>query len=486
MRRVSGRVARGPRYTTNLVLLFALLGIGLLVAVAKPGAHASALNVVQIENKQQGTQAWRVRLLPQHALEGFASEVSILPGQTLHLHVSSALRLKYRVVVYRIGWYDGTGGRRMPCMACRVHRAAARAIPSPDPRTGMLSLTWPVTDAVPVGQGWVSGYYVADLVVQSGHYMGWGSWVPFVVRELPTRDAPVLVQASVNTWQAYNRWGGRSLYWNHTGVGDNHVSFNRPYDMSGAPAFGGSQANLPTAWEFSLARFLERYGYDIAYTTDVDTDADPAELLRHKLDIVSGHDEYWTKAMRDGFDQARDSGVNLAFIGANIGYWQVRYEDSRRTIVEYRNAKLDPERDPMLKTVQFRNLVPPRPECELVGVQWGEIGDAAYTPVGAVSARPDPWFAGTGFTGSETLPDLVGYEYDSLDKACEHPGTTILFESKRPNHLDADAVRYRVSSGATVFAAGSIRFAVGLDPLSGYDNPRLEMFMRNALNSTLR
>ena len=83
----------------------------------------------------------------------------------------------------------------------------------------------------------------------------------------------------MNTWQAYNAWGGRSLYWNHTGIGDDHVSFDRPYEMSGAPAEGGRGANLPSAWEFPLARFLERYGYDVSYTTDVDTDRNPAELL---------------------------------------------------------------------------------------------------------------------------------------------------------------------------------------------------------------
>jgi len=456
--------------------------------VAGGGGAAEAAgpsNAIVAENALPGTSAWKMRRVPQHVLEGYASEVSVLPGQTLHLHVSSSLDLTYRVLVYRIGWYGGTGGRSMPCAPCLIRSAAARPIPPPDPSTGMLALTWPVTDAVPIGPNWVSGYYLADLVAQEGRYYGRGSWVPFIVREPPTRDAPILVQASVNTWQAYNQWGGRSLYWNHTGVGDNHVSFERPYDMAGAPAEGGRHSNLPTAWEFPLARFLERYGYDVAYTTDVDTNADPGELLRHKLVVVSGHDEYWTKAMRDGFDHARDSGMNLAFIGANIGYWQLRYEDGSRTIVEYRSASADPESDPSLKTVQFRNLVPPRPECQLIGVQWGEIGDSDYTPVGALHTPPDPWFAGTGFTGNEALPDLVGYEYDSLTTTCEQPGTTILFESKPPGHVDADATRYRAASGATVFAAGSIRFAVALDPLTGHDDPRLEIFMRNALTSML-
>ena len=400
------------------------------------------------------------------------------PGSTLHLHVSSSIGLRYQVRVFRIGWYRGAGGRRMPCRSCRPHAATAEPLPAPDQATGYLRLRWPVTDAVRIGSDWVSGYYLAELVTRSGR----GSRIPFVIRAPTSRHSAILVQAAVNTWEAYNRWGGRSLYWNHTGVGDDHVSFDRPYELRGAPAEAGRGANLPPAWEFPLARFLERYGYDVAYTTDVDTDRDPTELLRHRLVMTAGHDEYWTKAMRDGFEAARRAGVNLAFMGANTGYWQMGYEDGRRTIVEYRSAERDPEPDPAQKTVRFRDLNPPRPECSLEGVEWGEIGDADYVAVGAAITPTDPWFVGTGFKPTDTLPGLVGYEYDTLMDDCRPPGpVTDLFHVTIPNHLDADAIRYTAPSGARVFAAGSIRFAVALDNLTGRGDPRLQQFIRNAL-----
>ena len=332
-----------------------------------------------------------------------------------------------------------------------------------------------------VGTAWVSGYYLANLVITHGRFAGRGSFVPFIVRATPGRSAKILVQAAVNTWQAYNRWGGRSLYWNHTGIGDDHVSFDRPYNPRGAPREGGRMANLPQAWEFPLVRFLERYGYDVSYTTDVDIDRNPAELLRHRLVMTAGHDEYWTKAIRDGFERARAAGVNLAFMGANTGYWQMRYQDNRHTIVEYRTADRDPEPDPTLKTIQFRALATPRPECTLTGVQWGEIGSADYTPVGSASTPPDPWFIGTGFRPTDVLPRLVGYEYDSVYDACKTPPFTRLFQATIPNHLDAVAVRYIAPSGAHVFATGSIRFATALDPLRARGDPRLQRFMRNAL-----
>jgi hypothetical protein len=456
----------------------AVLALAVAAFWAAGASPAPASNPIQVENARPGTTSWRIKLLPQHALEGYASEISVAPGAVLHLHVSSALGLRYRVRIFRIGWYGGTGGRRLPCRPCRAHAATPQPLPAPDPATGLLRLRWPVTDTVPIGATWVSGYYLAELVARGGR----GSWIPFVVRAPVARHSAILVQAAANTWEAYNRWGGRSLYWNHTGIGDDHVSFDRPFELRGAPREGGGGANLPPAWEFPLARFLERYGYDVAYTTDVDTDRAPAELLRHRLVMTAGHDEYWTKAIRDGFEAARRAGVSLAFMGANTGYWQMRYEDGRRTIVEYRSADRDPEPDPALKTVRFRDLATPRPECWLEGVQWGEIGNADYTAVGAAITPTDPWFAGTGFKPTHTLPRLVGYEYDTLWDNCRPPGPVAdLFHATIPNHVDADAVRYTAPSGARVFASGSIRFAVALDDLTGHGDPRLQRFMRNAL-----
>jgi hypothetical protein len=203
--------------------------------------------------------------------------------------------------------------------------------------------------------------------------------------------------------------------------------------------------------------------------------------------MTAGHDEYWTKAMRDGLEAARDAGVDLAFMGANTGYWQMRYQDGRRTIVEYRSADRDPETNPALKTVRFRELATPRPECTLLGVMWGEIGNARYTAVGAAITPTDPWFRGTGFRPTDVLPGLVGYEYDSVFDDCKTPGPlTVLFHASLPNHVNADAVRYVAPSGARVFSSGSIRFAVALDDLTGHGDRRLQRFMRNAMADLVR
>jgi len=359
----------------------------------------------------------------------------------------------------------------------------ARLEPHPDSATGLIRAGWPVTDTFRFPRRTVSGYFLAKLLLTSGHDRGEVTYAPLVVRALRPRHSKILVQAAVNTWQAYNSWGGKSLYaYNSTDhVPATQVSFDRPYATV-----------VRWKWEIGLARYLERHGYDVSYTTDADTDRSPRELRRHRLVISSGHDEYWSKTMRDAFEAARDGGTNLMFLGADIADWQIRFEHARRTIVEYRDATADPEPDPALKTVRFRELVPPRPQCELLGISYKGVRSAADAPR-AYAVNPDalkdPWFKGTGFTSTSTLPDAVGYEWDAIKPGCNVPPLTIFFHYAGPGGngkpTSADAVRYVASSGARVFSSGSLQFTWGLDDYSANDdappNPHLQRFMRNAL-----
>jgi hypothetical protein len=481
---------------TRLSVAFALLVITGLAIGASTNAATRATragNPILRENALPGSPGWRLPRAAPGAVEGYASRVSFVAGNRIDLHVSTSPAARYRVDIYRIGWYAGAGARRVACIpGCGLDEAGSpRPVPPFDPVTGYLNAGWPVTDRITVGRAWTSGYYLAELVLTDGPDAGRGSWVPFIVREPPRQGSAVLVQAPVNTWQAYNDWGGRSLYFNFNGDGDNHVSFDRPYNertMKTADGPATDNANLPQISEFPLVRFLERGGYDVSYTTDVDTDASPGELLRHRLVMVAGHDEYWTKRIRDAFERARDLGTNLAFVGANIDFWQMRYENGRRTVVEYRKASRDPETDPAFETVMSRNLVPPRPECQLLGVQGivepgnQSIGikDLTVNP----AALSDPWFARTGFAPTTVLPGLVGYEWDLISPGCATPPLTVLFHT--PGTPSFDAVRYTAASGARVFSAGTLRFGWGLDPASAQSNPGLQQFMRNALDDLTR
>ena len=457
------------------------------------------------------TNSWRLSApATPGAVEGYASEVSVAPGETLHLHVSTSPAAHYVVEVYRIGWYGGAGGALVSCApsSCAPHQAgSALSTPPRDPTTGELHAGWPVTDEVVVPEDWRSGYYLAKLVLTSGADAGSSAGIPFIVRVPAGSTASVLVVAPVNTWQAYNAWGGLSLYSDPKAAVK--VSFDRPY----------ATTDTKVSLDYPIVRFLDQFGYDTAFTTDVDLDADPSELTRHRLVIFPAHSEYWTKAMRDGLETARALGVSLAFLGGNTGYWQIRYADpGRRVLEEYRSATADPLDNPRQKTVRWRDAPVSRPECALVGVQW-QGGDESSDPVThdyhVVTANlRDPWFAGTGFKQGDAVRGAVGYEWDSVAPECESklPKLTVLFHytgraTPQPagvytstfHSTNADAVRYQARSGATVFAAGSIDFGLALtgsadgspvgqsviDPDHPPD-PRLQRFMRNAIDDLTR
>jgi hypothetical protein len=227
-----------------------------------------------------------------------------------------------------------------------------------------------------------------------------------------------------------------------------------------------------------MLRFLEREGYDVTYSTNIDTHMHrPAS--EHKLFLVAGHDEYWSWEMRDHVEAARDSGMNIAFFAANISYWQIRLEDGpdgapNRVQVCYKHPK--PYKDPyaahtdstrFFTTTYFRRSPVRRPESKLVGVmhQDGDPADADYKIV-----DPDSWvFEKTGLKTGDVLKGVVGYETDAIARtspANVHvvAHSEFMVPKKKGVELKtADAVTYIADSGATVFGAGSLQWAWGLD-----------------------
>jgi hypothetical protein len=451
----------------------------------QPGSPAAT------EQGRIGVDGWPAAMAPQNAIEGYAGQSGARPGDVLDLCVSTAPAARYRIEVLRLGWYDGAGERVIATLPRRGDlQGLARAAPAPDPATGLCAARWPVTDRVEIGRDWSSGVYVARLLLTSGRHAGRMASVPFVVRPPLDRRADILVQMGVNTAQAYNHWGGKSLYPSNSTQQQPavKVSFERPFN---AWPWANINSRWPFTWDYQLVRFLERHGYDVAYTTDVDTHREPWSLIGHRLIMTSGHDEYWTKEMVDGLEDALAMGSNLACMGANTIYWQARYEDAERTLVEYRDPDLDHHSDRERLTVRFRDLPRPRPECELLGVQYqGGMTSAGLPPrhyTVVAEALDDRWMAGTGFEPGAELKGLVGYEWDGLQSGSDPDDLRVFFEYR--NELgDAHAVRHRHRSGATVFSAGSLQFAWGLDDWGqeGHADERLQRFMRNALDDLVR
>src|SRR4029079_11015083 len=119
------------------------------------------------------------------------------------------------------------------------------------------------------------------------------------------------------------------------------VSYNRPFTTRATP----TEDWLFNA-EYPMVRWLERNGYDVSYSTDVDTDRHGGELLEHRTFMSSGHDEYWSAGQRASVEAARAAGVNLVSFSGSEVYWRTRWEPSTadggstdyRTLVTYKEG----------------------------------------------------------------------------------------------------------------------------------------------------
>ena len=444
------------------------------------------MNPIATENARTGTRDWRLeRPATAREIEGYACATSVNRGDAIRLFVNTAAP-SFTLEVFRIGWYQGLGARRV--FGPIDVPGTVQVMPAMDAATGLVDCAWvdPFELATADAQAWTSGVYLARL---SASDSGAQSYILFVVRD-DERRADLLVQLSVTTYQAYNAWGGKSLY--HWGSSDGQraakVSFNRPYAANAqnpAAAFGMGAGELlcnlqPHAqsypvsnagWDINLLRWLEREGYDLAYCTNLDTHARPGLLLRHMAWLSIGHDEYWSREMRDNVEAARDAGVHLGFFSANSAYWQVRFEASagsgtaERIMVCHKKAKHDPIEDKSRATDKWRSAALDRPEEQLIGVMYA--GDPVDADI-VVEAAQHWVFAGTGLARGDTLPGLLGYEVDcaqgrgpaKLEILAASPWTTL---NDAAHHGVAHMSLYTAPSGAVVFATGSIQWAWGLD-----------------------
>src|SRR5579884_74417 len=435
---------------------------------ALPKARA-ALKPIQRENAKPGTTGWEIKVLSYHGeIQGYASAAGVSAGHSISFSVSTTAA-RFRADVYRMGWYDGDGARLMTSV---THlRGHLRSRPKPDSHTGMIVCHWPVSFRLTVPASWVSGVYMVKLTGSNTHQ----AYIPFVVTDPSSRSTYLFVHA-VFTDEAYNTWGGKSLYadisyptaaqqYAHRAV---EVSFERPFVQNmGAGWF--------FSWEIHMVRWLEQRGYDVDYGTDLDVANRPALLLRHRAVLVVGHDEYWTRGMRNAYDEAVAHGVGLGNFAANSGFWQIRLESLGRqadaAMVCYKTSR-DPlsERHPKLTTTEFRSPPLNRPEQELTGAMYGAY-EGAHGPSAWVVSRPKSWvFRGTHMRRGAKIPKVLGQEVDWVYHRYPRPhGVQILAHSPLLDSGNvsrvANATVYRARSGAWVFDAGAIEWSWGLDDL---------------------
>jgi len=488
---------------TNLVSVFGPPGngsvrsAGLVAQLQDPfgPCNPTATNPIVCENTKQGTPAsqWDISGAGDANIQGFATDISVNRGETVRFKIDTDSN-NYRLDIYRIGYYGGLGARLIATVQPSTPLPQVQPPCLTQLSTGLIDCgAWAESASWAVPSNATSGIYIAKLVRQDG--VPGESHIVFIVRD-DSGGSDLLFQTSDTTWQAYNGYGGNSLYEGAPAGRAYKVSYNRPFNTRGHPTFRNS-------WlfdsEYPMARWLEANGYNVSYITGVDTDRRGAEILKHKVFLSVGHDEYWSAAQRANVEAARDAGVHLAFFSGNIMFWKTRWENSidgsetpYRTLVCYKethaNAKIDPLPDTWTGTWRDPRFSPPadggRPENEVIGTIFAvnccqqddikvpeSLGKFRFWRNTAVANQSPDQIAIVG-------PKTVGYEWDEDLSNGFRPSGLIRLSSNTVNVpgliMDFGTIYgigsathsltlYRHNSGAMVFSSATVRWSWGLD-----------------------
>jgi hypothetical protein len=482
----------------RLLVVLALCALALSGAFAERASAAPCdppiANAIACENSKPGNppSEWDVSGSGDSSIQGFATDISVDQGQTVSFKVDTPSS-DYRLDIYRMGYYGGQGARKVATVQPSASLPQSQPSCLSQAATGLIDCgNWAQSASWAVPSDAVSGIYFAKLVredVSSG-----GSHILFIVRD-DDGHSNLLFQTSDTTWQAYNQYGGNSLYAGGPGTNPGRaykVSYNRPLTVRGT-----TPEDSPFNAEYPMVRWLERNGYDVSYSTGIDTDRRGAEILEHKAFLSVGHDEYWSGTQRANVEAARAAGVNLAFFSGNEIFWKTRWENSidgsstdHRTLVCYKethaNAKIDPT-STWTGTWRDPRFSPPadggRPENSLSGTIFMVNSGTTAIQVPAADGKMRLWrntsIASLAPGQTATLSaNTLGYEWDEeLDNGSRPAGlidlsSTTASVSQRlldhgssygPGTATHHLTLYRAPGGALVFGAGTIQWPWGLD-----------------------
>jgi hypothetical protein len=452
-------------------LAVATMAVG---ARVQPGAVRT--NRVVLENRRPGTEGWWVPY-PQwsvdHEVEAYTDQLSYAPGDTVRVMLSTAKDGdSVTWMLLRTGWYGGRGARRIldGSVVGRPQPLPAAVNPHQPARAG-----WSPTFALKLPADAVSGVYALRLTSTA---TGKSSFVTLVVRR-ERRGADLVFNRADLTDEAYNDWdGGKNQSSAYHGAF--YVSFDRP--LRSVAALGiYSYSSGYFVYEYPMVRWLERQGYDVAYVSDLDVHRQ-VDLTHARVFLSVGHNEYWSAAMRDHVEHARDGGLNLAFFGSDAVDGLIRFargdDRSFSTTIsdgawiknESANKPLDLKHPPhanpsdSLTGTHYVNWCKAHhPECGIDPTAKLRIADDFV-----IGAPDHPIFRNVDT--SLPLRQVVGYEYEA---PYAHPELLpfrlqqLAVTSGLRLPEQASMLAYRAPSGALVVNVGSMHWAHALDDWVG-------------------
>ena len=470
-------------------------------------------NPIVCENSKTGNPAseWDVSGAGDSSIQGFATDISVNRGETVRFKINTP-STDYRLDIYRMGYYADNGARKVATVQPSATLPQSQPACLTDSGTGLIDCgNWTESASWAAPADAVSGIYFAKAVREDGASTGLASHIVFIVRD-DASTSEILFQTADTTWQAYNNYGGNSLYLGSPAGRAYKVSYNRPFNTR---SVDNGQDWLFNA-EYPMVRWLEANGYHVSYFTGVDSDRRGNLIANHPVFLSVGHDEYWSGAQRANVEAARNAGRHLAFFSGNEVFWKTRWENSLdgsgtpyRTLVCYKEthagAKIDPLPNVWTGTWRDPRFSPPadggRPENELTGTLFTvNAGATTSIEVPAEDGKMRFWrntsIANLAVGTKATLPfGTLGYEWDEdIDNGFRPAGLIRLSTTTVPgapvltdygsNFGSGTAIHaltlYRHSSGALVFGAGTVQWPWGLDSNHDLGNTTPDLSMQQA------
>ena len=388
------------------------------VVVTSPCGWDTSTDWVARENAKVGKSNWANGIPAEYSGDYMTSEKGVTPawgtgtkksvegwfdapsgtcGDQIGLHITGNGR-PVKIKIYRLGYYGGAGARLITSTTIGAIKAGSAPSVTKAP-ISMVSTNWPVAWYLKINQATIPGQYLLRLDDGGPD----SSFVPLTIEDPKIKSAITFV-SSVLTWQAYNQWGGYSLYKGpdmQRGSRATIVSFDRPYDGDGSGQF--------RYMEYPILKIAERLGLDMNYITDFELDKNIGSLKNTKSILYGGHGEYWTTNMRRAIQSAIDGGINFVSLGGNAAYAHPRLQANGRQLVMWRSSLADPNRnDPVLATTGWRQIPISQPEAAILGAQYVGLGVSADYTI----PHPNRW-PFTTMTHPAVLKSIVGREVDS-------------------------------------------------------------------------
>lgn len=411
---------------------------------------------------------------------GYANKFSVLPGDSIEFHISTSITLfnlrffrleDNKVLIDSISSING---------GIRITKDSA----------ALFGCDWPVSTIIKIPKTWQQGVYLAEFPTSTGNK----NMIFRVASDVPGKYSKIVISLPINTWQAYNLFGGYNFYKtkNSTATEAHQLSWDRPF-YKYVNEDGSGQYFM---WTDHLIKWMIKEKYPFEFTDNVSLYNDPNILSNYKVLILVGHDEYMSRPERLQIEKFVSNGGKVIILAGNTCWLQIRYGNNQREIYCYRRFSLDPEykKADSLVTVEWNQYPVNYPENSLTGVSWrfgGYVALPNYLPIklgygGYTAYNTFNWiYQGTNLNDGDIFGNkeaVVGHETDGclydwkngipkvtgLDKTPLN--FTILGMSPASDPRDGSTKgrqaimgMYFTPSGGAVFNASSLNWVKGLD-----------------------